>query len=70
MLKLSNRSAGPRYWAQSFEVSDAVTFAIPPIAPQRNWTGLEKLVRMKVPIAPGTFGLRMLYALANAVGAT
>src|SRR6476660_9035073 len=70
LLKLSNRSAGPRYCAQSFAVSGAVVFSIAPIDEQMNWMGLEKLLMMKAPMPPGMFGLMMLYELTNAVGAT
>ena len=49
LLKFSNRSAGPRYWAHSLAVSGAVMFSTAPIAPQTNWTGLEKLGSANAP---------------------
>ncbi|CAG7168723.1 hypothetical protein PICSAR254_02669 [Mycobacterium avium subsp. paratuberculosis] len=51
------RRPGPAYSAHSFPVSAAVTFATAPMASQKKCTGLERLLMMKLPMAPGVLGL-------------
>ena len=63
-------SAGPRYWAHSFDVSGAVTFSTAPMAEQMKETGLEKLFKPNTPLMPPSRGSKKLTVLASAVGAT
>ena len=69
-MRLNESSAGPRVWLHSLPVSVAVTFSIAPNIPHNRSLALARLLNTKTPVAPPERGSKMLYWLANAVGAT